>query len=49
MGNLHHPFSVKIHHGTTPASMQGTNTKKMAVPVTEAVPRRHGMATIADQ
>jgi hypothetical protein len=29
----------EIHHGTTPASTQGTNTKKMAVPMTPAALR----------
>jgi hypothetical protein len=29
----------EIHHGTTPATTQGTNTKKMAVPMTAAVLR----------
>jgi hypothetical protein len=29
----------EIHHETTPASTQGTNTKKMAVPMTAAVLR----------
>ena len=29
----------EIHHGTTPASTQGTNTKKMAVPMTAAALR----------
>src|SRR6516165_11997143 len=29
----------EIHHGTTPPSTQGTNTKKMAVPMTATVLR----------
>ncbi|MGC1296314.1 MAG: hypothetical protein WA869_14870, partial [Alloacidobacterium sp.] len=29
----------EIHHGTTPASTQGTHTKKMAVPMTAAALR----------